>query len=79
MPYCKDCGNRIFFTSSSVLPAASTAAGLNSGLVGRFDELGELVEMESIGASEEDRNSAAIDPVVYFDICMECGSTRVEW
>jgi hypothetical protein len=48
-------------------------------LVGRFDDLGELVEMESIGASNEDRNSAAIDPVVYFDTCMECGSTKVEW
>lgn len=79
MPYCKDCGNSLFFTSSSVSPAALTATGLNSGLVGRFNEQGELVEMDSLGASEEDRNAAAVNPLVYFDTCMECGSHRVIW
>lgn len=79
MPYCKDCGNRMFFTSSTISPVAATATGLTSGLVGKFDEYGELIELDSVGASDESRKNAAVNPVVYFDTCMECGSTRVEW
>lgn len=79
MPYCKDCGNSLYFISSSVSPVAPTAAGPASGLVGRFDAQGELVELESMGATDETRRKAAVNPVVYFDTCAECGSNRVVW
>lgn len=79
MPYCKECGNTQYFTASQVAPVSATAAGPTSGLVGKFDETGELVEMEAMGASENVRDAAAVNPVVYFDTCLECGSTRVNW
>jgi hypothetical protein len=79
MPYCKDCGNSKYFTASQVSPVAPTATGPISGLVGKFDETGELVEMQAMGADEITRDAAAVNPVVYFDTCLECGSNRVSW
>jgi hypothetical protein len=79
MPYCKECGNTSFFTSSKVDSVAPTANGNTSGLVGKFDEAGELLEMESLGASDYTRDDAAVNPLVYFDTCMKCGSRRIEW
>lgn len=79
MPHCRDCGNRMFFMSSQVSPPAPTATGPISGLVGRFDAGGGLVEMESLGADEKMRRKAATDPATFFDTCMKCGSTSVEW
>ena len=79
MPYCRDCGNSIFFTSSMVSPAAPAATGPASGLVGRFDDDGALVEMDSLGADDEIRRHAVANPLVYFNTCMECGSTNVAW
>jgi hypothetical protein len=79
MPYCKECGNSSYFVSSRVDPAAPEANGPISGLVGKFDADGDLVEMESLGASDFARNDAAVNPVVYFDTCMQCGSMKVSW
>lgn len=79
MPYCRDCGNSKFFVASDISPAAPTANGLISGLVGTFDETGDLVQMEALGADERIRDAAAINPLVYFDTCMECGSMRITW
>ena len=42
MPYCRACGNRRLFAASRVPPAAPTANGFASGLLGDFNDGGEL-------------------------------------
>ncbi|MEM5767960.1 MAG: hypothetical protein AAGU23_06120, partial [Bacillota bacterium] len=79
MPHCEDCGNSLYFIASSVSPVAPSAAGAASGLAGRFDARGKLVELDSLGSTAETRRKAAANPVLYFDTCMECGSNRVVW
>lgn len=79
MPYCRTCGNRRFFGASAVSPAAPTANGPASGLMGDFDDAGELVTITRMGADKSLATRAGAQPDEYFDFCLVCGGNDVEW
>lgn len=79
MPYCRSCGNNRLFAASSVPPAAPTANGLASGLLGDFDTGGELVTITRLGADKATARAAGGKPADYFDTCLACGSQDVDW
>lgn len=79
MPYCRSCGNRRLFAASSVPPAAPTANGFASGLLGDFDTGGELVTITRLGADKATVRAAGGQPADYFDTCLACGSQDIDW
>jgi hypothetical protein len=79
MPYCRACGNRRLFAASSVPPAAPTANGFSSGLLGDFSDGGELVTITRLGADKPTAKAAGGHPAEYFDTCLVCGSQEVDW
>lgn len=79
MPYCRACGNRRLFAASSVPPAAPTANGLMSGLLGDFAATGGLSTVTRLGADKATATAAGEHPADYFDTCLACGSQDVEW
>jgi hypothetical protein len=79
MPYCRACGNRRLFAASRVPPAAPTANGFASGLLGDFNDGGELVTITRLGADKSMARAAGGHPAEYFDTCLVCGSQDVDW
>lgn len=79
MPYCKQCGNKQLFASSRVPNAAPYANGPISGVLGSFDDQGDLINITRVGADRATARSAFSHPVAYFDTCSQCGSTEIEW
>ncbi len=79
MPHCTRCGNAFSFGSSMIPPAALTANGPISGLVANFDRDGYITEMESTGADIDTAQEAWEKPNEFFDLCYECGSSRIDW
>ena len=79
MPYCRACGNRRLFAASSVPPAAPTANGPMSGLLGDFAANGGLDTITRLGADKVTVRAASRNPAEYFDTCLACGSQDIEW
>jgi hypothetical protein len=79
MPYCRSCGNRRMFAASRVPPASPTANGPSSGLIGDFDDSGDLVTITRLGADKATARAAGGHPAEYFDTCLACGSQDVDW
>lgn len=79
MPVCKQCGNSRLFGSSKVPPAAPTANGPVSGLLGNFEPGGELATVSRVGADKKTARQAGVNPQEYFDICLRCGSQQIDW
>lgn len=79
MPKCKECGNSYSFGSSSAPPAAPTANGPLSGIIGQFDSQSQVVSMNSWGASKTMLREAVVNPQQFFDTCTKCGSQMIDW
>ena len=78
MPRCLKCGNSTHFNCSYITKNISCNIGIDSGLVGFYNEE-NLINMENQGASFEDLNSAWINPQAYFNSCSFCGSENILW
>lgn len=79
MPKCKNCGNTHSFGTSKVEPAAQYTNGLQSGLIGDFNKQHEIVQLSSRGANKAIITAASDNPQAYFDTCLNCGGTEIEW
>lgn len=79
MPKCKVCGNTHSFGSSKIIPAAPSANGPVSAMVGDFDTESHIIRISSLGADKAAINAASRWPQEYFDICLKCGSHEIEW
>ncbi|MDR3560046.1 MAG: hypothetical protein P4N59_01205 [Negativicutes bacterium] len=79
MPYCKICHNARLFGSSKVPPAAPSANGPLSGLNADFDLAGKMTSVTRLGADKAAVRAATANPRDYFDVCLKCGSSEIEW
>lgn len=79
MPKCKNCGNSYSFGSSAAPPAAPTANGPLSGIIGQFDQQSQMVSMNSWGVSKNMRWQAVANPQQFFDTCTKCGGQMIDW
>lgn len=79
MPVCRGCGNRRLFSSSKIPPAAPTANGPSSGVIGTFAADGQLETVTGIGTDGRHTAQATAHPRAYFDTCLRCGSLDLDW
>lgn len=79
MPYCRNCHNRRLFGVSNVPPAAPTANGPPTGLMGDFADDGGIISITRLGADKHIAGAATANPSKYFDVCLKCGSTDIDW
>lgn len=79
MPRCKICGNTQSFGSSRVPAVAQSANGPLSGLIGEFEQSDTLARVSSLGADKQTVSAALKRPDDFFDICLHCGSSEIEW
>lgn len=79
MPYCRNCHNTRMFGCSKVPPAAPTASGPITGLYADFDAAGHIEIVTRLGADKAVMKEATDHPAQFFDICLKCGSSNVDW
>jgi hypothetical protein len=79
MPRCKICNNTSSFGSSHVPATAQSANGLISGLIGEFGQSNDLTQISSMGADKQTVSAALKHPSEFFDVCLHCGSSEIEW
>lgn len=79
MPKCLNCGNHKEFGVMEIPSVAPTANGPISGLMGHFNDGGELENLESMGASLNQAQDAFEHPDRFFDVCLVCGSKEIAW
>ncbi len=79
MPHCLNCGNELTFGTSKIPPVAPAANGPISGLVADFQGDNSITSMESMGASIDEAQEAWENPRNFFDVCYDCGSSKIKW
>lgn len=79
MPSCKRCGNQRLFGASKVQSVVPYTNGPVSGLIGHFHATGDVETITSMGVDKEITTLAFRRPEDYFDLCLVCGSSELQW